>query len=203
MAPDVFQWHSKSNKLELKEAHREQIPWKTAMHHRQADLTATWLYCEDCHNRLFCAPAQRHSHVPFRDLQSAQHLRGDISSERSSLEAGASEELRAHWDACGARHARCNKNRGGTLRLDNLIPVPQRRYWQHAPEAPFEKAALGRQQRPPRMCAAQELHAGAPGRARQGSVRLRSRRDRVLATAASSTLQHPSFHGGQGGSQVV
>ena len=73
-APDVFAWEARTNKLSLKEPHRDQLPWKVTPHHRQKDAGATWLYCETCHLSLFSVGAASRRVVPFRDKRSVENL---------------------------------------------------------------------------------------------------------------------------------
>ena len=48
LVPDVFLWDAASNRVELREEHRERPPWKTQGHHRQQNDDQAWLYCKTC-----------------------------------------------------------------------------------------------------------------------------------------------------------
>ena len=149
MLPDVFAWNANNNKLSLKREHIGSPPWKSSMHHNQVDRTATWLYCEPCHDRLFQSRGRDVGHIPFRDRASTQNLREPAAATRPLTNATRVEmpvearmstpQERSKWTRARNRFARRNINRRSQLNLTNLVPQPDDSLWQHAPEIPFHE----------------------------------------------------------------
>ena len=134
-APDVFSWDESSNRLCLQEQHHAAPPWKATPHHRRTDNSSVWLYCKACHTQNTGAGA-----IPFRDSASLSRCVGlDLTAMRSQS-SNLPEEF-AHqereWKDATARVAKKNPQRGGVLSFRNLVPVPDPRFWQSTPEAPF------------------------------------------------------------------
>ena len=144
MWPDVLSWDAASNRVELREEHRDRPPWKTQGHHRQQDEDKAWLYCKCCHKILFQNSAGNASTIPFRDRQSlakTPDLQPSPDLGRApSRSAGAAAKWATYfgkWARNAKRARRKNPQRGHKLKFENLVPTPQSELWQDTPEAPF------------------------------------------------------------------
>ena len=66
-APHIFQHDAITNCLSLAEG--REAPWLTPSHGRRKGCDKSWLYCGDCHKRLFHRSKTRRT-IPFRDMAS-------------------------------------------------------------------------------------------------------------------------------------
>ena len=135
-APDVFSYNKTTNKLSLKTAHRDRPPWKTEMHHRQQDKRKAWLYCRACHSLVF--GHEDGNYVPFADSKSQSRLKG-LTLDDTALPTNVPRNLSQKWQRTVQRLSRRPPQRRiPGLDAENLVPRPDRQYWQNAPAAPFE-----------------------------------------------------------------
>lgn len=133
VAPNVFTYDPRSNKVGLQDDHRASPPWIRTDHPRNKEPEDCWLYCSACHEHLTNAGGDDIKHVPFRDQHSLQQMiHGPPQAEAPPHEP----EEAIGWRE---RLQHYSRKPGGRFTPNNLVPKPDPKRWQNVPHVPFDK----------------------------------------------------------------